>query len=687
MPIANTAILLVIILAIIVAVLNKKSIARHESIESSIADVKAAFVQKCDDITDNISAQSKKTKSDLELLHRDVTELKNESSSAIAKAEKQAEDRAESAYTRAAEYADQKTAGAMHYAEDLHDDLVSQLEERIGALASILDSLNNENAQLREELNDQKRKLNFYANIEEAAENLTIKEDAEERAKALEAVKQQILDRKREPTGEYTGRPDGTNPIEQSRVQGSLKPGPSIPPGDHTQYAPDHQISPEGGLTEEKGLDKEQLFARDYIDDTDENVFITGKAGTGKSFLLDSFRATTQKANIVLAPTGIAALNVKGATLHSVFGYYNLVKLDVDNINDDTIRLKNEKRSVLKRVNTIIIDEISMVRADTFDKIDRILKVINHSTLPFGGKQMLVFGDLFQLPPVTRGMEYDYLYDKYGGVFFFHSNAYKAGKFKFIELTVNHRQKGDIAFFEILNRIREGETTDEDIALLNTRYTPDESIYDRYTALLPTKAEAESVNRSHMNKLESAEYKFKARIALDKNPNKNKSIESVFPITEELRLRLGANVMMVANDSDGRWVNGTLGIIKELSQDKIVVSFGGNRNYEVLPVAFDEQEITYEDGKITYTTVFSVVQYPIVPAYAITIHKSQGQTYNNVMCDIERCFASGQAYVALSRCASLEGLHLKSYVTPASIKVDRQVLDFYRSQQENDLLR
>ena len=140
------------------------------------------------------------------------------------------------------------------------------------------------------------------------------------------------------------------------------------------------------------------------------------------------------------------------------------------------------------------------------------------------------------------------------------------------------------------------------------------------------------------------------------------------------------------NDSEGRWVNGTVGIVKELSEDRIIVSFGKDRNYEVQPYDFDEQEIAYSGGRITYETVYRVAQYPIVPAYAITIHKSQGQTYDNVMCDIERCFASGQAYVALSRCASLKGLHLKSYITPASIKVDHEVLDFYQDQLTNNLL-
>lgn len=702
MTTAYIAIALTVILSIVVAVLNKKSINRHNLNASSIAATNTELSKKCDTIAEDVAAKDNAVRAGMESLRHDANEqtkraeaaeqklskridaLKDATDAAISETKKQASDKTEDAYLRATRYSDQKADGAKEYSDELYDNLASQFEDRIGTLAAVLDSLNKENAQLRQELEEQKKKLNFYANIEEAAENLTVKEDSEERARALEAVRKQIMSRKKDSEA----APDAKT--GEDKVRGRLD-SQTVYPQDHV--VGDDQRSPKQSENEaieppaEKSLDKEQEYARDFMDNTTENVFVTGKAGTGKSFLLDIFRLTTSKANIVLAPTGIAALNVNGATLHSTFGYYNLVNLNIDDISEDTIRLKSEKRNVLKRVKTIIIDEISMVRADTFDKIDRILKAINHSELPFGGKQLLVFGDLFQLPPVTRGQEYEYLFDKYGGIFFFHSDAYKAGNFKFIELTENHRQKGDQEFFGILNRIREGTATDADIERLNTRYTPNESVYDRYTALFPTKAEAERVNRSHMDQLESAEFIFVAKTVLDKNPNKNKSIENVFPISEELRLRLGANVMMVANDPEGRWVNGTVGIVKELSKDKVVVSFGKDHNYEVQPMNFDEQEIAYAGGKITYETVYRVMQYPIVPAYAITIHKSQGQTYDNVMCDIERCFASGQAYVALSRCASLRGLHLKSHITPASIKVDHEVLDFYHSQLDNNLLQ
>lgn len=426
-------------------------------------------------------------------------------------------------------------------------------------------------------------------------------------------------------------------------------------------------------------LDREQLPAYNEMEQGSQNFFITGKAGTGKSFLLDVFRRTTGKSHVVLAPTGIAALNVNGVTLHSTFGYDNLVKLDVDMISEKTVRLKSEKAIILRRVSAIIIDEISMVRADTLDKIDRILQVVNKNNNPFGGKQVFLFGDLFQLPPVVKRNEHEYLYDKYGGIYFFCSEAFRRGNFKFVELTINHRQKDDADYFALLNRIRDGSATIRDLDLLNSRVVKDESIYDRFTTLLPTKAEVEKVNQYHMEQLKSQMFTYRAEVVLDKYPNKNRNLEAIFPIVNNLQLKKGALVMMVANDIDHRWVNGTLGIVAGLNEKSISVAID-KRVYEIHRAEFTEQEITYVNGRITYEDVYKVLQYPVVPAYAITIHKSQGQTYKNIVCDIDRCFASGQAYVALSRCASLEGMHLKRAVSGASIHVDREVLDFYRSQ-------
>ena len=675
MTIAFVGVALVIILAIVVAVLYKKSIKRDNDNASSVSVLSNALDKKCDTITEDLIARDRATKTSLECLRKNVDEnvkrarttdeelaekidvLKQTTTIAINETKQQAKIEAQNARQTAIQYANQKVKDVLKSVDELHYDLQAQIEIRMGELTQTINSLQEENTQLRKELNEQKKKLDFYLNIREDAKGITRKEDVEKRTQALETVTNAFV----------------------ARNQAS----PGITDISQSSYAQDDANVKRN---EEKGLDHEQEFALDYMEKTKENLFITGKAGTGKSFLLDAFRMITKKAVIVLAPTGIAALNVNGVTLHSAFGYDNLVKLDIDKITEAEIKLKKEKRDVLKRVETIIIDEISMVRADTFDKIDRILKVINQTTLPFGGKQMLVFGDLFQLSPVVKKEELKYLTDKYGGIFFFHSDAYKAGNFKFVELNVNHRQEGDQAFFAILNRIREGKATNADISQLNEHFTPKEDKYDRYTTLLPTKEEVERINKNHIDQLETPEFKYMANTVLDKYPLKHKTMESAFPINEVLCLKIGAIVMMVANDPEKRWVNGTVGIVSGLSKDSIVVSLDTGE-FELEPIEFDEQEITYTNGKISYETVYSVMQYPLVPAYAITIHKSQGQTYENVMCDIGRCFANGQAYVALSRCASLQGLHLKSKITPASIKVDHEVLKFYREQIKDQILQ
>lgn len=493
---------------------------------------------------------------------------------------------------------------------------------------------------LKVALEETRRELDFYKNIEEDSGNLNLNSDNQERTEALETIEQQI-----------------------SAATDCSKD--SAPNKDN----------------QEVRLDDEQSFAREEMEKSHRNFFITGKAGTGKSFLLNAFRKTTSKKYIVLAPTGIAALNVEGATLHSTFGYDNLVKLDIDSISENTIVLKSEKKKILQSVNTIIIDEISMVSADTFEKIDRILKIINNNNKPFGGKQILLFGDLFQLPPVTKVAETKYMNDKYGGIYFFCSNAYKNGHFTFYELETNHRQKEDSAYFELLNHIRDGNTTDADIATLNSRVDHDLSIYDRFTLLLPNKADVEAENRKHLDKLDSKEYVYPAKIILDKYPDKTHDLDKTFPITNQLRLKKGALVMMVVNDPNHRWVNGTLGIIRKLTESSILVAIN-KQVYEVFPCDFSQQEVTYKDkdGTIQYEDILKISQYPLVLAYAITIHKSQGQTYQNIVCDIDRCFTNGQAYVALSRCTSLNGLHLKQSVSKSSIMVDHIVLDFYNAQ-------
>lgn len=248
----------------------------------------------------------------------------------------------------------------------------------------------------------------------------------------------------------------------------------------------------------------------------------------------------------------------------------------------------------------------------------------------------------------------------------------------FLELTINHRQKDDAEYFALLERIRNGNPTYQDITTLNTRVVNDVSIYERFTSILPNKSDVENINMIRINQLETPGYTYEAKIVLDKYPQKTHNLEKLFPVASTLYLKVGVPVIMVANDLGRRWVNGTMGIVKNLTDESISVSIEG-RVYDIYPHEFTQQEITYKNGEIIYEDVLTIVQYPLVPAYAITIHKSQGQTFKEIICNIEKCFESGQAYVALSRCKSLDGLHLSKPISASCFRVDRDVIDFYNS--------
>lgn len=431
-------------------------------------------------------------------------------------------------------------------------------------------------------------------------------------------------------------------------------------------------------------LDSEQNYAFDLLNNSDKNLFITGKAGTGKSYLLKKFANKTLLNVLLLAPTGISAINIHGTTIHSAFGFDNLSTLQLEELNSSSLMLKKEQRSLLKAVDIFIIDEISMVRADVFEKINKLLQIIMHSDEPFGGKRFILFGDLYQLPPIAKKDEIKYLNTKFGGIFFFLANAYKNGNFEFIELTINHRQEKDQIFFNILNNIRQGIVTDDDIDILNRRFCSDESSLRRVIRLFSTKDKVDKINKIELDNIPGKEYIYKSVVQFYKDANK-KIAESSFPISTELKLKTGALVMMVTNDIDKRWVNGTLGIVSKLTDASIEVTIDGMK-YDVTPSEFKQQEAIYKNGKIEYIPVLTVKQFPLVLAYAITIHKSQGMTYQKVACDISNTFAKGQAYVALSRCSSLDGLFLLNKISKTSVfSVDKKVKEFYQNQ--TDLLK
>jgi len=535
-----------------------------------------------------------------------------------------------------------------------------EIEKEIKALSDNIAILTEENSKLRKE-------LEFFTKIDEDATRLNTTEDKEkEEQLMLKALAEVDTDA------------SGMNTIYHSFQEVSDETERIIHDNNSMLDKIDESFSV---------LDKEQQDAFKIMSSSNQNMFITGKAGTGKSFLLKLFvRANNKKKVVLLAPTGISAININGATIHSAFGYANLVQASIEELENNIIKLNKDKRQVLYNVDTIIIDEISMVRADTFEKIDRILKSICRNNELFGGKQLILFGDLFQLPPITKPDEYRFLQDRFGGIYFFNSDVYKKGNFRFIELSINHRQQSDIPFFNVLNKIREGCVNSDDLAILNARTIFNVEELRRVIRLFPRKDEAERVNIQELEKIPAKEYVYDAVLKYSK-PNMTGTLKwNSFPIEQHLRLKLGALVMMVANDSEKRWVNGTLGIISGLGNDYIKVKIsntsGITNEYQLSRYSFEEQEATYIDGKIEYESIFMVEQFPVTLAYAITIHKSQGMTYQQIACDVSECFTTGQAYVALSRCNTLSGLYLLKSVEANNLRVDENIRKFYLSQIE-----
>lgn len=539
---------------------------------------------------------------------------------------------------------------------DEQEEKIRVLQEKNATLFVQLQEHEKKTALIQEQIQKLKRELENFTKINEDSQGLNMQEPIGEQ-EALTEQALNFLSRERTDNSRSRGMPETA---EQDKVEYEKRKQETF-----------------------GGLDEEQARAYQLLETTNDNFFITGKAGTGKSFLLRLFTKGTTKRVLRVAPTGIAALNIDGATIHKTFGYFNLEHLNIEELNSKNLRLSPGTHAVLKNVHTVIVDEISMVRADVFDKIDKILKIVNKNEEPFGGKQMVVFGDLFQLPPIATKEETEYLMDQYGGVYFFNSDAYKLGNFRFIELCVNHRQEGDTRYFEILNRIREGECKNQDIDIINQRVVSDPDDLRRIIRLYPKRAVVDRVNRDELERIPAKEYVYDYSIKLNKTGDESIVLERFFQAVSTLRLKVGALVVMTRNDPNNQWVNGTLGIVSKLDKKNVEVTING-RAFSVVPENWEIKEAVYQNGEIAYKTVFSAVQYPILLAYAMTIHKSQGMTYQKVACDPSDCFATGQAYVALSRCATLDGLHLIKAFNEADIRVDPIVQKFYMEAKESE---
>ena len=412
-------------------------------------------------------------------------------------------------------------------------------------------------------------------------------------------------------------------------------------------------------------LSKEFESIVEQLENTKDHFYITGKAGSGKSTLLAYFRSVTQKNTAVLAPTGVAAIRVKGQTIHSFFGFPPKVI--------QTRHIKKVRQiELLQNLETLIIDEISMVRADVFDAIDYSLRVHRKKlTQPFGGVQVIVFGDLFQLPPVVNMDESSLLERIYpNGQFFFHSNIFQDAQFKTLELQSIYRQTDD-HFIYLLNAVRDGSITNSQIDNLNDSLVDSFEMDEGKIILTTTNARASGINQNYLKQLSSEEFSYQAQAT-------GQFYKELFPTDEVLKLKKGAQVIMIKNDPEKRWVNGSIGTIHDIAEKKIKVKIN-HKIYEVKKEKWDRIQYSYDDDQqeVLENVTGSFKQYPMRLAWAITIHKSQGQTFEKVIIDMSQgSFAPGQLYVALSRCISLEGIELLRPLKKSDVIVNKQLIGF-----------
>ncbi len=419
----------------------------------------------------------------------------------------------------------------------------------------------------------------------------------------------------------------------------------------------------------------EYRTVRALLDASCPVVFVTGNAGTGKSTLIHYLRSVLDKRLVVVAPTGVAALNAGGVTIHSFFHFPPKIheEKDIKHVYD---------RKLYQKLDLLIIDEVSMVRSDLMDSVDKFLRKNRSNSTPFGGVQLLLVGDLFQLPPVVTKQEWGVLKAKgYGSPYFFSSFSLQETSLVPLELTSVYRQE-DREFIDLLNRIRIGDDLDFVTAEMN-RHCFQQNASRTDITLTCTNSRADQINREELRRLESMEYLFRGRIEGQFSLEHDR-----LPSPMDLRLKACARVMFTKNDEQRRWVNGTIGVVREIDQGEIrveLLSDSSGMVCDVFPAVWETFKYSYdpEEDRIVSSKVGQYTQYPLMLAWAVTIHKSQGKTLDNVLVDLgSGAFASGQVYVALSRCRSMKGIRLARPIRKADVKCDPMIRRFYLALTE-----
>ena len=440
-------------------------------------------------------------------------------------------------------------------------------------------------------------------------------------------------------------------------------------------------------------------YALRFINQTHQSVFLTGKAGTGKTTLLKEIIATTHKNTVVVAPTGIAALNAGGVTIHSMFQlpfggfipdnsapqFSDTTKFETKATLRRHFKMSGQKRAVIQNMELLIIDEVSMLRADLLDAMDFMMQTVRKRTTPFGGVQVLFIGDLLQLPPIIRDEEWRTLRSYYKGKFFFHAHVMQQYPPLYIELSKIYRQTDD-RFISVLNNLRNNQITASDIEMLNEFVQPnfDLKANKGFITLTTHNAKADVINAQSLEDLEGKQTTFMPDITGD-FPDK------IYPIDSKLQLKIGAQVMFVKNDlsQEKNYFNGKMGIVKSMTQKEIWIHFPDeNKTIEV--DKYEWQNIKYTVNEFTKEIEEEVlgtfVHYPIKLAWAITVHKSQGLTFDKAALDVSQVFLPGQAYVALSRLRSLNGLILLSPLRMNGISNDQDVMEYAENKASEETL-